>query len=264
MPDQPGLAEEMGLDLFDIGPLRELYRPMRNAGWELRIIESAPCRGYWSGVLLAQDIVILTRGEDTWMSLTPVEFESQILGVEAARGHVAVMGLGMGWVAAETALRDEVDRVTIVERDPDIIAMHAELDLFARLPGGVGSKVEIVESDAFDWVPDAPVDLLMPDIWLPLVGEDRLPDVHRMQDKVGASAIYFWGQELEIARHAAASGCRFDWAGVLETVRGFDLPVLIPDTEDYPGKIRTAASQWMRERWFAPGHIAILEGAPVF
>lgn len=255
------LDQQMGLDVFEIGALREFYRPMQSGDWELRTIDSVPCHGYWSGLQLAINLVILTRGQDTWMSLAPVEIESQILGVEAAHGHVVICGLGMGWVAAETALREDVTRVTIVERDPQIIAMHCELDLFAKLPSGVGSKVQIVEVDALEWCADEPVDLLMPDIWLPLVGEPRIPDVRRMQDNVRAQSIYFWGQELEIARHAAAAGRALDETGVIETVRAFDLPVILPDTPDYPGKIKSAAKQWMRDRWFNPDHASIVEGA---
>ncbi|MXP31188.1 hypothetical protein [Parerythrobacter jejuensis] len=244
--------------MFDIGPLRELFRPMISGAWELKCIEMAPCRGYWSGVQMCFGLILLTRGEDTWMSLAPVEIESQILGVEAARGHVAIMGLGMGWAASETALREEVAQITIVEHDPEAIALHEELDLFARLPGGVGEKIRIVEADAYAWVPDTPVDLLMPDIWLPLVGGHRVADVARMQDNVQAPQVYFWGQELEIARHAAASGRLLDEAGIAATVAGFDLPLLIPDAPDYPGKIKAAASQWMNDNWFEEGHAAIL------
>lgn len=261
MRGQPTIAEQLGLDAFDIGPLRELYRPMSMGDWELTTIESAPCRGYWSGLQLAQDMVTLTKGNDTWMSLSPVEFESQILGVDAANGHVAIFGLGMGWVAAETALREAVTQVTIVERDPLVIAMHRELDLFAQLPGGAGEKVRIVEADALVWLPDDPVDLLMPDIWLPLVGDPRIPDVRKMHNNVGAPAIYFWGQELEIARHAAAAGRALNETGVAATVREFGLPVLIPSTPDYPGKIKSAAQQWMCDRWFDPDHVSILESA---
>lgn len=246
---------------YDTALVRELYRPMKVGAWQLQIIQTVPCRGYWSPVVDVDGLVILTRGEDTWMSLMPVEVESQILGVEAARGHVAIMGLGMGWVAAETAMRDGVSQVTIIERDPEVIELHRELDLFARLPGGAGEKVRIVESDALDWVADSPVDLLMPDIWLPLVGEDRLPDVRRMQCNVGAPEIYFWGQELEIVRHAAAAGRRLDDEGIAATLAEWGLPVIIPETDDYAGKVRNAAIQWMNGRWFAPEHAAILQGA---
>lgn len=259
----PDLAAALGLEVFDFGPLAALYRPVEAGAWKLAIGTNIPSRGYWSGLKLVREVPVLTRGSDTWMSLTPIEYESQILGVAAAQGHVVIMGLGMGWVAAETALREAVSMVTIVERDPEVIALHRELDLFARLPGGAGNKVRIVEGDAFAWRPDHAVDLLMPDIWLNLVEGDRVPDVRRMQDNVGAQAIYFWCQELEIARHAAAAGRRLDPAGVDDTVRDWALPLVTPEHIDYPGIIRAAAWQWMRDRWFAPGHAAILDAAPL-
>jgi hypothetical protein len=261
--DPPDLAAALGLEVFDFGTLAALYRPVEAGAWKLGIGTNIPSRGYWSGLKLAREVPVLTRGSETWMSLTPIEYESQILGVQAAQGHVVIMGLGMGWVAAETALREAVSMVTIVERDAQVIALHRELDLFARLPGGAGDKVRIVEGDAFEWRPDQPVDLLMPDIWLNLVEGDRVPDVRRMQDNVGARAIYFWCQELEIARHAAAAGRMLDAAGVDDTVRDFALPLVMPEGRDYPAIIHAAARQWMRDRWFAPEHAAILDPGPL-
>jgi hypothetical protein len=236
---------------------------MQAGSWRLAVGGTVLCPGYPNGMKLVQGIVALLRGEDTWMSLTPLEHESQIMGVEAAQGHVVIMGLGMGWVAAETALRESVSMVTIIERDPEVIALHRALDLFAQLPDGAGDKVRIVEASAYDWRPDHPVDLMMPDIWLYLVEGDRVPEVRRMQDNVGARAIYFWGQELEIARHAAAAGRRLDAAGVEATVRDFALPLVMPAHIDYPAFIHAAARQWMRGRWFAPEHAAILDAAPL-
>ena len=259
----PDLAAALGIEVFDFGPLAGLYRPVEAGEWKLAIGANIPSRGYWSGMKLVREVPVLTRGSDTWMSLTPIEYESQILGAEAAQGHVVIMGLGMGWVAAETALSEAVSMVTIVERDAQVIALHRELDLFARLPGGAGEKVRIVEGDALEWRPDHPVDLLMPDIWLNLVEGDRVPDVRRMQDNVGARAIYFWCQELEIARHAAAAGRRLDSAGVDDTVRDFALPLVMPEGRDYPAIIHAAARQWMRDRWFAPEHAAILDAGPL-
>ncbi|MFM7377551.1 MAG: hypothetical protein ACKO1O_05390 [Erythrobacter sp.] len=264
MPDASpvDLPAALGMPVFDVGPLAALYRPMEAGAWRLTVGGSVLCPGYPDGVKLVQGVIALVRGNETWMSLTPIECESQILGVAAAEGHVVIMGLGMGWVAAETALRAEVLQVTIVERDPDVIAIHRALDLFAQLPGGAGEKVRIVEASAYDWRPDQPVDLLMPDIWLGLIEGDRVPEVRRMQDNVGARAIYFWGQELEIARHAAAAGRRLDAAGVAATVRDFALPLVMPEDIDYPTFVQAAARQWMRGRWFAPEHAAILEPAP--
>lgn len=237
----PGLAA--GTALFE-----HLYRPMTSGRWALHAQTPVLTRGYWSPPAI-HSMSALTRDGETWMSLTPLEFESQGIGVALASCHVAVLGLGMGWSAAASALRDEVTAVTVVERDPDVIAMHRELDLFARLPGGAGDKVQIVAGDALDWTPDAPVDLLMPDIWLPLVSDGRVEEVRRMQGNVDARAVYFWGQEMEIARHARAAGREIDAEGVAATVADFGLPLIGPELPGYPDCVRAAADAWMRDRW---------------
>jgi hypothetical protein len=142
--------------------------------------------------------------------------------------------------------------VTIVERDRALIAMHDALGMFGRLPDEAGGKIRIVEADAFEWRPDGPVDLLMPDIWLALVGEDRVGQVRRMQAKVGALQIYFWGQELEIARHAVAAGrTRLDDADIGATVAAFGLPLAGLDSPDYARRLRAAADQWMNGHWLS-------------
>ncbi|WP_343521155.1 hypothetical protein [Sphingomonas sp.] len=245
MPQAAGLVPALaaGTALFE-----HLYRPVTSGRWELHAPATVLTRGYWSPPGL-HTVSALTRDGETWMSLTPLEFESQGIGVALASGHVAVLGLGMGWSAAASALREEVTAVTVVERDPDVIAMHRELDLFARLPGGAGDKVRIVSGDAFDWRPDAPVDLLMPDIWLPLVSDGRVAEVQRMQANVGAKLVYFWGQEMEVARHARAAGRALDAEGIRSTVADFGLPLIGPELPDYSECVAAASEAWMRDRW---------------
>jgi hypothetical protein len=55
-----------------------------------------PLRGYWSPARPVSDVISLDRGSDTWMSLIPVETESQEIGVDCASGHVACSGSASG------------------------------------------------------------------------------------------------------------------------------------------------------------------------
>ena len=240
-------------NLSDAQTVAALYRPMELDGWIVRRWgKDIPLRGYWSPLSLVSDVISLDRGVDTWMSLMPVEIESQQIGVDCASGHVAVLGLGLGWSAALCALKQEVEEVTVVERDSSLIALHEGLDLFGRLPGGAGAKVRIVEADAFDWRPDRAVDLLAPDIWLPLVGGDRVEEVRRMQANVAAERVYFWGQELEIARHGVAAGrLRLDDGEIADTVRELGLPLAGLDSPDYAARLNAAAEQWMGDHWLS-------------
>ncbi|TXC74008.1 hypothetical protein FSZ31_04615 [Sphingorhabdus soli] len=230
-------------------PLRDYYVPLDAGAWSLRHVPFMAMPGYWSGLQAMYGLVLLQRRTRTWMSLTPFEFESQQIGIDFARGHVAVFGLGMGWSAAMSALRPEVERVTVVELDDEVVEMHQRLRLFERLPGNVGEKVHIVHGDALEWKPDRPVDLLMPDVWLDLVSWERAEEVHDMQANVRADMVYFWGQELELARHAVRQGRSLDDAGLAQTAADFDLPLIGLDTPDYAQRTRAATRQWMLGRW---------------
>lgn len=225
-----------------------LYRPLRQGGWELRRGGTVLTRGYWSPPQLVQDMIALLRNGETWMSITPMEIESQEIGIQHASGHVVVFGLGMGWAAAASALRPDVHRVTVVERDPDVIALHEALGLFGALPDHAGEKVIVVHGDAFTWEPDGPVSILLIDIWLPLVSDGRIAEVRRMHRNVASDRLYFWGQEMEIARHARIMGLSLDDAGVEAATAFFGLPLVGPGG-NYAERVTHAAEAWMRGRW---------------
>ena len=228
------------------------YRPMACGEWELRLSGPGFVPGYWSEPRLVAGMAALVRGHDAWMSLTPFEFESQEIGIRFAHGHVLICGLGMGWAAAACAALPAVESVTVVERDPAVIALNASLEPFAQLPEAARARLRLIEANAFDYVPDRAVDLLMPDIWLPLVADDRFDEVRRMPATRIASAAYFWGQEMELARRAAAAGRRLDAAGIEATVGETGLPLIGPTYPGYADKVAAAARRWMRDRWL-PG-----------
>jgi len=218
--------------------------------WQLRNTQFSLSAGYWSPTMLVENLVALIRDGNTWMSTAPLELESQELGILHAAGHVLIYGMGMGWCAINCALMPAVSRVTVVELDPDILDLHRELDLQAQLPAEARAKLHVVQGDAYEYVPDRPVDLLMPDIWLPLVNDGRVEEVRAMQARVGAAKVYFWGQELELARHAVATGRSLDSAGIAATAAEFGLPLLGPDLPDYAERVRKA-SVHMRGRWLS-------------
>lgn len=236
-------------DMFTGALFEPAYRAMSQGAWDLQLVPMLLAPGYWSPPRLAENVAVLTRQSATWMSMTPMEMESQEIGIRCARGHVLIFGMGMGWSAAATAMLPAVERVTVVERDPDVIALHRALGVFDQLPPDAQGKLHVVEGDAMSYRPDAAVDLLMPDIWLPLVGGDRIGEVRRMQANVGARSVYFWGQEMEIARHAVRAGRMLDDAGIAQTIAGFALPLIGAETPGYAERTQRVAERWMRDRW---------------
>jgi len=228
------------------------YTPMKKGNWELRTADAVLCPGYWSPPQLVRGMAALVRDRNTWMSMTPMELESQEIGVRLSRGHVVIFGLGMGWSTAVSALRPEVTAVTVVELEEDVLALHRELDIFAQLPPEARAKIRVQQGNAYEWAPSTPVDLLMPDIWLPLISHGRVEEVRCMQANVQAKAIYFWGQEMEIARYAAAAGRALDDEGIRATIAEFDLPLIGPEFPNYTETLNIAVRRWMRGRWL-PG-----------
>ena len=90
----------------------------------------------------------LCEGNDVWMSLNPNEIETMKPYIESAKGNVLILGLGMGYVPFMIALKDDVKKVTIVEKDPQII------DIFNKLiwPSFKNKeKIKVVQDDAISY-----------------------------------------------------------------------------------------------------------------
>src|SRR3954452_11278879 len=122
-----------------------VYRPATYGGWEVRVQPFGFAPGYWSGPSLVSGMPALLRDGETWMSISPLEIESEEIGIRAGQGHVLILGLGLGWAAAATASLPAVTRVTVVERDPEVIALHQALDIFSQLEPEARAKLEFVE-----------------------------------------------------------------------------------------------------------------------
>lgn len=230
------------------------YQTSSGRQWSVRRIAMAAARGYWGKVYPLPWTVVLTGpgrdGPASWMSLTPSEIESQTIGLAAAAGHTVVLGLGMGWLAANAALKPEVTHVTVVERNADVLCLIEEQGVFAQLPKPAREKIEIVKSDAFAYHPSEAVDSLQADIWERFTEDQKLDDMRRLQDGIGAKALYFWGQEMEIWRAALRRGGTLDWP-LLRVIAAEDiaLPLIVPDWPDYPAKIAAAAAWWFKPGW---------------
>ncbi len=220
--------------------------------WSLRVIAMSGARGYWGRTYSLDGTVILMgpfeKDAAAWMSIVPMEIESQEIGIAAAHGHTVVLGLGMGWCAANVALNPAVTRVTVVERDPDIIALIETLGVFGQLPEAAQAKITIVQDDALTWRPDAKVDSLQADIWAKFVEPQKWDDVRRMQDNIDAGSIYFWGQEMELWRLACRSrGAmpeRLEQGELAALVAQTGLPLIGHAGPEYDERIAEASRWW--------------------
>ncbi|HYC03799.1 MAG TPA: hypothetical protein VED40_10920 [Azospirillaceae bacterium] len=251
LPDLSGPGFE---DLDRASVFVPSYAPMKGERWEMHVVPLCCVRGYWAGpARMIRGMAALTRLDEqgiarSWMSMTPMEIESQEIGFRLARGHTIVMGMGMGWCAANAALNPEVTQVTVVEADPEILSIVALNRVFDQLPETARAKIRIVQGDAMAYRPEQPAETLLADIWLMVNGGDlRVEEVRTMQANTGATRVYFWGQEMELARRARDRGLPLDAATVAALVAETGLPLLGPELPDYPRLIAEAAEGWLKD-----------------
>jgi hypothetical protein len=164
-------------------------------GWKLEQ-HSHPgwkVRGYFSpGYQPFPTNWTLSYGDTVWMSVTPMELESQAHHIFAAYGTVLIGGLGMGVAAWNAAQKPEVTRVIVVEVNPyviDLVNEQARLGSWANW-----GKVEFHEFDMLKYAATG-IDVALIDIW-PTVGDMRLrDDMQQISRTVLAEQYGAWGME---------------------------------------------------------------------
>lgn len=123
----------------------------------------------------------LLRNGELWMSDTPDEISDHMHFIGRARGKVLIHGLGIGVCLAPVLSKDEVNSVTVVEIDPDVIALVAStyLERF-------GERLKIIQADALTqpWPKGERWDTVWHDIW-PTICEDNLETMARLHRRFG-------------------------------------------------------------------------------
>jgi hypothetical protein len=99
--------------------------------------------------------------ENPWMSITPFELITLRAGTKRAKGHTVVAGLGLGHQLIEVMKRKQVTRVTLVEREMDIVRL-----ILPRLKNYLPDKpLSVTVADAREVVPKLTADVALIDIF---------------------------------------------------------------------------------------------------
>lgn len=150
--------------------------------------------GYWNLVVPLYQNWVLREDGRIWMSLSPMELESQGYQARLAKGHVIVAGLGMGVLAWNLLQNPRVDRITIVEKNEDVVKLMAE-----ALPDLLeDDKTEVVLQDAKTYAPTFEADVLIADIWPLLGATEAVADVKLMLANTRVKRVAWWGQEFDL------------------------------------------------------------------
>lgn len=103
------------------------------------------------------------------MSNTPAELKDTLPLVAHAKGQVLINGLGLG-ITVELII-DQIDCVTVVEKDPDIVRVIGQHYL-TKYP----EKFVIIEADSLTFKPQGKYDAVWHDIW-PTISSDNLKEM---------------------------------------------------------------------------------------
>lgn len=106
----------------------------------------------------------LMHGGSVVMSDTPAEWRDHRWFIACAEGRVLISGLGIGMVIAALLARPRVERIVVIEKEADVVALVA--------PSYANERVRIVNADAYTWKPDERFDWAWHDIWPSICGDN--------------------------------------------------------------------------------------------
>lgn len=181
--------------------------------WSLEWRNPPLLRGYFQGLQILPGAfpMLLDKERNVWMSVTPMEEESQMPHLEYAHGDVLVAGLGLGYYVFNIIQKPEVKSVTIIEKDPVVLGIFEKLSGFQDWNNG--DKIVLLEGDIFhpdeiqvflskDTVKEHHWDHLYVDIWQRM-GQDEMNDdmeaIMSVLDDVGS--VSWWTMEIEFLEY---------------------------------------------------------------
>jgi len=158
-------------------------------------------------------VPLMRIGSDLFMSITPMELQSHINPIKWATGHVITAGLGLGYFVNAVRDKEELDSLTVFEKNLDVIKLY--LEQFGDHP-----KVIIKNEDIFNvkTTKDA-YDYLYVDIWPNLTMRDALTGMSKIVQNINVNKVSFWGMERGYCEdpdylidYMESLGCNIEWA----------------------------------------------------
>ncbi len=108
----------------------------------------------------------ILENDRIWMTITPNEIETMIEAVDQAFGHVLTFGLGLGYYAYMISEKDEVNSITVVDTNGDVIDLFKKYIVPQFKNAG---KIKIIKADAFEYarkqMPKENYDFVFTDLW---------------------------------------------------------------------------------------------------
>lgn len=134
---------------------------------------------------------ILENGE-AWMTVTPNEIFTIERSVRDAQGKVLTLGLGLGYFAYMAAMKDDVSRVTVIERQAEVIELFEK---FIRPLLECGDKITVIQGDAIKYMEeleDGEYDYCFADIWMGNTDTDQYLALREVCSRFRKTRLSYW------------------------------------------------------------------------
>jgi hypothetical protein len=136
-------------------------------------------------------VPILKIDGTLWMSLTPMEIQSQYPAIKEAFGTVGIGGLGLGYATLRIMEKPEVESVKVYEKEPRIIEMFKN-----NFSGRKGfEKVEFIVGDVRE-ISGESFEVFYCDIYQTMLPDEVLEDEELLTQNNKIHKYMFWGEEL--------------------------------------------------------------------
>lgn len=147
----------------------------------------------------------------TWMSVTPNEVFTMKEPIGRAKGNVLTLGCGMGYFAYMASRKEDVDSVTIVEIEDDVIRLFEKyiLPQFEN-----AHKIKIIKGDALTYLKqaeDGAFDYCFADIWLGIDDVESFFAAKEIGRKFKKMKIDYW-----IENSIATLMLEYAWLEIIE------------------------------------------------
>ena len=90
----------------------------------------------------------LDKNDETWMSIIPHEINTMKEDIKKINGNVVIYGLGLGYFIYLLSLKEEVNKIIVIEKDKEIINIFKEY-IFKLFNKNCQNKIIVKEDDAF-------------------------------------------------------------------------------------------------------------------
>ena len=104
--------------------------------------------GYYEEDLV---VPILKENGEIWMSITGMEIETAKKAIKKASGNVITFGLGLGYFVYMCSIKDNVDNIVVIEKNPDIIRIFNE-NILPQFK--FKDKITVINGDMYDYLSD--------------------------------------------------------------------------------------------------------------